>query len=296
MGVGEGGSGTAASLGAAIAINQVTNHSKAFVDHSTVTAVGGVTLSAVENASITALTIGGAVAAGANTGGGNATGVALAGAGSGNTVKNDTEAYVLGGSVTASAGPITITATDTSTITANGGGVGIAVAGTGGGNGVAVSVGISAASNDVENSVLAYVDSSTVAATNGAVALSRDRDRDDPGARRSAARSASAPAEAATASAWAQRGPGSGNTIKDTVEAYIQNGSTVTAGGGDLTLTALDKPTIVANGGGVGISVGAASGNGVGVSLGVSVAINDVEDPVKAFIDASKATASAPCL
>ena len=292
VGVSSTGSGTGVSLGTAIAINTITNHSKAFIDDSTVTAGGGVTVAAVETATITALTIGGSVAVGASTGGGNATGVALAGAGSGNTVRDDTEAYVSAGSqVTADTGAVTITSTDTSTVVANGGGVGIAVGGSASGNGVGVTVGISAAMNDVENQVLAYVDGSTVNAPAGGITLSATETATIMALTIGGALAAGG-SGGGNGVGVGGAGAGSGNTIKDHVLAYVQNGSTLTAGAGDVTLAATDRAAITADGGGVSLALGASGGNGVGVSLGVAVAINDVEDQVKAYIDGSSVTAA----
>ena len=81
----------------------------------------------------------------------------------------------------------------------------------------------------------------------------------------------------------AAAGAGSSNTIKNHVEAYAQNGATLTSTFGDLSLLATDTSTIVANAGGVGIAVAFGSENGVGVSLGIAASINDVENSVLAY-------------
>ena len=76
---------------------------------------------------------------------------------------------------------------------------------------------------------------------------------------------------AAGAGAW------SDNTVENDIEAYIQNNATVTASGGNITVTAADNPTITANGGGVGIAVGAAGGAGKGLPR-MSPALPDRSD------------------
>ena len=91
---------------------------------------------------------------------------------------------------------------------------------------------------------------------------------------------------AAGAGAW------SDNTVANDVEAYIQNYSTVTTSGGNITLTAADNPAITANGGGVGIAVGVAGAAGIGLSVGVSYANNLIQDKVYTFISNSNAIAA----
>src|SRR5207244_11258506 len=55
----------------------------------------------------------------------------------------------------------------------------------------------------------------------------------------------------------------------------------------------LDTSTISGNSGGVGIGVGIGTGgNGAAGSLGVALAINDIENEVKAYIDSSQVTAA----
>ncbi len=58
------GAGIAASLGVAYAMNDITNTVKAFIDSSSATASGSVTLSATENDTVQSLTVGGAAAIG----------------------------------------------------------------------------------------------------------------------------------------------------------------------------------------------------------------------------------------
>jgi hypothetical protein len=297
VGVGSGGSGVGASLGVAIAINDIENDVQAYVDSSTVSSGGGVLVAATETATIAALTIGGAVAVGASGGGGSGVGVAAAGAGSGNTVKNRVRAYLSrtkGGAtrVTAGNGNVNVTALDTSTVTANGGGVGVGIGVASAGNGVGVTVGISAAANDVENDVWAYIDNATVSATAGNVAVSAKETATIKALTIGGAVAVGA-SGGGNGVGIGGAGAGSGNTVKNSVLAYIQANSTITTtASGDVLIQATDTSAITADGGGVGIAVGAASGNGVGVSLGVAFADNDIENTVKAYIDSSKVTSA----
>ena len=90
-----------------------------------------------------------------------------------------------------------------------------------------------------------------------------------------------------TGFAFSGAGAGSGNTIRNTIEAAIKNGSTVTTTGtGEVSLSAMDASTIIADAGGVAIAVGA-SGQETGgaVSIGVSIADNVIENQAKAYID-----------
>ena len=157
-----------AAIGISAATNLVQKTVEAYVSGGKVTAATGVTLSATEMATITALTIGGAIAAG--VGGGAGVGVGGAGAGSANTVKDTVEAVITNGStVLTTGGNVGLTATDTAMITANGGGVGIALGV--GVVGVGVSAGVGYANNDIEDQVRAFIDGSSVTAA-GAVNVS----------------------------------------------------------------------------------------------------------------------------
>src|SRR5262249_12399431 len=88
-------------------------------------------------------------------------------------------------------------------------------------------------------------------------------------------------------------GAGSGNTINDLVSAFVQNGSTVTAGGGNASVLASDVSAITADAGGVSLAVGGGGdGAGVGLSLGVGCAGNAGANWVTPFVDASPVTAT----
>ncbi len=266
VGVGSAGSGVGASLGVAIGINDIENDVRAYVDSSSVVSGGGVLIAATEAATIVALTIGGAVAVGASTGGGSGTGVAAAGAGSGNTVKNKVQAYISNtagtvSTVTANMGFVKVTALDTTVVTANSGGVGVGIGAASSGNGVGVTIGISAATNDVENKVWAYIDHATVSATGGTVSLTATETATIKALTIGGAVAVGASGGGNGVGIGAA-GAGSGNTVKDSTKAYIQSSTITTTTSGNILLAATDISTVTANGGGVGIAVGAGSTNG----------------------------------
>ena len=153
-------------LGAAAANNNIENTVKAYVDGSIVSSAGLVRLERDRKRDH-------------HDGDGrrgrrgrrrralSGTGLAMAGSDSSNTIQNNVDAYVSGRSmVTAHGGSVAIDATDTSSITAGGGGLAVAVAWAAASlPALAAAVGFAVATNEIENSVLAYVDNSTVSAT-----------------------------------------------------------------------------------------------------------------------------------
>src|SRR6185436_16153074 len=106
---GQGSSSTVA-IGAAFAVNSIDTKVEAAIDGSTVeSSTSDVTVAAMTEATISALTIGGAGAINTGEGGLNVSG---AGAGSGNKIKVSTKAGVRGGSRVKAADDVTVTAED----------------------------------------------------------------------------------------------------------------------------------------------------------------------------------------
>ena len=285
------GDGTSAgiSFGTAVAVNVVTNTVEAYLDQSAVDSSGGVSVSATETATVSTLSIGGAVAAGASTGSGTSAGGAAAGAGSTNTVSSDVEAYDDGGGVSAAGGSIAIEASDTSVIYTTAGGLAAGVAGTAESSVVGVSLGISAATNIVTNQVLAWVSGADLTAS-GAITITAGETATIDALTVGGALAAVV-SGGGTGVGIGGAGAGSGNIVETQVEAYATQGSDLVAQGGSVTLSATDSPTVIANAGGVGLTASIA-GNGIGVSFGVAVAVNKEKDTVKAHLDNSGATAS----
>jgi len=164
-GAGAGGkkdSAGAGSLGISLAVNVIANSSRAYVEDSTVTSNGDVTLDAGSDSKIWALTLGGS---GAGAGSTEEEGYALSvgGAITVNVVTNTTEAYLGSGSAvtTTSAGKLLLNATDSTLVLGNA--IGLSGAGAGGKTGAtAASGGVSLAVNVVDNTVNAYIAGATV--------------------------------------------------------------------------------------------------------------------------------------
>ena len=288
IGVGVGGAGGAGiSLGVAAANNNISDTVQAFVNSSTVTSAGMVALGATENATIKTVTVGGAVAVGAGVEVG--VGVAVAGSDSNNTIDNNVDAYIAGGStVAAQGGSLSIDATDTSIITAGGGGLGVGVGVGPGlfGAGLAAAAGFAVATNDVNNSVLAYVDNSSASATGNSVTIAATES-----ATMTAVTVGGAVAVAVASIGFAGAaaiGVGkSTNTTSNTVEAYLAHGATVTTTtSGDVSLTATDSPILTAKT--VAASVSFAGGLVAGtVAISAAIANNSVGDTVETYADNS---------
>ncbi|MBD2516808.1 DUF4347 domain-containing protein [Nostoc sp. FACHB-973] len=293
-----GGNTTAVTFGFSAARNDITNTVRSYIDNSkvnqSVSASGGVELSAIAQSKIFALTIGGSLAG--TAGATSSISVAGAGAGSGNTVLNTVAAFIENGSVVAnknSTKSLKLFAQDNSEIEADAGGFGFAFA-FGGQTGGAGSVGVSASINkigkrDRANTVKAYIDNSTVSSLSGVelTATSTANIRAlSMGGSVSGAGSATG-----LAGAFAGAGAGSGNTIVSEIEAAIKNGATVNASG-NVKLSATDKSTIKADAGGVAIGVALGSTTGAALTFGAAIAENDIDNTVKATINRSNVTAS----
>ena len=155
----------APSIGVSAAVNTITDTVEANIDDSTVTAAGGVSLTASTQPpagadSIKAVTVAGGLAVGVGEFG---SAFPFAGAGSGNTITDRVTASITDGStVTATSGNVTLSATDSSTIEADGGGVTVGFAA--GTTSVTAGAGAGVAKNWITNTTKAYIDSSTVTA------------------------------------------------------------------------------------------------------------------------------------
>src|SRR5262249_31402542 len=83
------------------------------------------------------------------------------------------------------------------------------------------------------------------------------------------------------------------NEAQNTVEAFLADGASVTTtAGGDVTLTALDKPSLSAQSVGGALSV-AASATGAGnITVGVATSSNSITDTVHATSDGASIDAA----
>jgi Ca2+-binding RTX toxin-like protein len=278
--------GTGLSFGLSFATNDIRNTITAFVENSAVTTVGNVEINATSSAKIDALTVAGSLAGAGGQGGGLS--FAGAGTGSSNTIENLVEALIKNSMVTSSNGSVKLTATDESTITADAGGVAIAAAG-GQGGGISVSAGISLAINNIANTVTALIVLSTMTSAGNLELTATSKAIIDA---LTIAGGGSFAGGQGGGFSFAGAGTGSGNTIRNMVEAAIRNGSTITSTNGDVDLAASDNSTILADAGAVGIAIAGGQAGGAGLSFGVSVAINDISNTIRAVIDGSKITSS----
>ena len=175
---GVGGAGVAVSVGAAVAINDITANTYAEIVGATVKSAGAVDLSALNTATIKAVAVGvaGSLASGKELG------IAFGGAGSGtgNHITDDTEALILnsgstpgavasGGtpSIVTSSGDVDLTATESPGIVAGAGTLAFSFALsslTSVSVGAAPAIGVSVAINSITDTVTANINDSTVTA------------------------------------------------------------------------------------------------------------------------------------
>jgi hypothetical protein len=278
----------AGSLGAASAVTNVQNTVKAYIDASKVTSNANIELSATESSYVTAVSIGAAVAGSGGAGGGFSG--SAAGAGSANTVRNTVSAYINNSTgankgVSSTGGAIKLSATDATHISAIGGALAGAGAG-GAGGGAAVAIGVSAASNDVANTISAYVSNSTVSAAGNNIELSATSTSDIEALAIGGTLAGAGGAGGGVAVAAA--GAGTGNTIANQVLAYVSvNSSLTTLASGAVKLTATDNSSIRAIAGALALSGAGGAGGGGAVSLGL-------RSPSTASATRSRPTSIAP--
>src|SRR5262249_50969844 len=159
-----------------------------------------------------------------------------AGAGSVNHITTTVAARIEEDSDIEAEGSIDLTATDAPFITANAGGFGIAFAT--GGNNVDVAIGAGFAENQITDNVSAAIDASTVTAGEN-IELSANTDGASIHALTIGA-SLDADVGEKPGVLFSGAGAVSDNFIHNTVEALVEDGSTVTTTDGDVSLSATD--------------------------------------------------------
>jgi hypothetical protein len=293
--IGGGLPGSAAvSIGASVGDNEIGQNSgqfvKAYIDSSTVTASGNVTLTTFSTAEIDARSMGGSLA-----GAGGALAGALAGAGAG-SINNVKEVLIsaiqTGSAVTTtpgSAGNVALSSTDGAVITADAGGVALAIAG--GGVGVSGSVGAAIGKNTITDSATADITGSSVLA-DGSVNLQAASNASITDLTFGGSGSGAEGDAAAVALAGA--GAGATNTVTDTADAYIkdcQNTAqtlSVVATHGNVTLAATDGSSITAKAGGGSVSFAVSPDSGAGaLAITAVTATNSITDHIDSYIDNS---------
>ncbi len=115
-------------------------------------------------------------AGGVAVGSGTSGAFSAAGAGAHNEVNSTVEACIKNSSstpgVTSATGDVMVSAEDSSSINADVVGASLSVAGSGGGDAVTISIGVSIARNDIDNTINAYIENSTVTAAAGNIRVS----------------------------------------------------------------------------------------------------------------------------
>ncbi len=294
--VGVGTSAIAAAIGASIAFNYLggdpndpssknNNVVRAAIENVTGSLKAGqIDVNATYAGQINNITVAGSFAGGVGF-----ASVAVGGAVSINIIHNTTDAYISGstGVTTTETGAdgLDVSALDTSTIKALAGGVGIAVStGT-----LGLAVGVSVAFNEIGNTTQAYVSGSTLSSAGDvnvtAIAMPTIE------ALTIGVAVAVAVSDQAGGVAGSGAGAGSGDIVQNSVLAYIDN-SVVTTSAGAIDVSATDNAYILTIAGALGVGVAVGTTYGIGASIGISVAINDIQDNVSAYIDNSAVTAT----
>jgi hypothetical protein len=208
-----------------------------------------------------------------------------------NSISGATLAFVQNAAVVGT-GAVSLTANDSSTIDADGGGAAIAIS-LGGTQalGVAIAVGASVAVNDVTTTVAGYLDDAQVG-NDVPVAVASDD---------SASITAVTVAGAAVFTnakdvglAFSGAGAGSGNTIDNTIEAYVEDCKGMQPA--SLSLLATDNSVISATAVAVALSIALADvfGLSTAISMGGSATVNQVGNDVESFVDDSTITPMGP--
>ncbi|AOX01713.1 hypothetical protein BJP34_21745 [Moorena producens PAL-8-15-08-1] len=293
----------AATIGASIAVNHIENKTKARIKNGRIVVEGELEILAESTSTINSYAVAGSI-----SGSWKSTGavISIAGAYTENKVSNTIEAAIDDenddntDTVTTEVdvtGAATISATDNSSIYGDAGGVGIAIAlaGDSWSSSAAISVGAGIASNQITNTVTAHIDNAKVEAdgnVNLRASSNATVDAFALGAAVSGSYSSSGLGISLTGA-----GAGTENIIKNTISAYIAEGSDVETmtSSGSIFVEAEDNSKVIADAGGYALSLkfGDSVANG-SVSVGVSIADNDIENTVEAYIsDATVTSASA---
>ncbi|WP_165229868.1 hypothetical protein, partial [Aquisphaera insulae] len=315
--------GLSIQIGAAVALNTIDTITDASIDSSAVHSGGAVDVSASTADSSDASKPGEriiAVAISVGAGLQEGTVFSLSGSGVGsvglNTLTSRVAATITGCegtdasghplSVSAGAGGVTVTAIDQSYIRAITGSLAVSITTAGNvprgmfvsaehgyantGFAIASSFGFAVADNDLTNTTRASIDASNISST-GPVGLAASSNGDILSVT-VAGSGASSGGKGENGFAFSGAGAGSENSVTGTTSALIDESSTVVAGG-DVTLTAKDTSTILADANGLTLAraTGAANTDN-SISLGAAASVNDVTSRVAADVEGSTVTAT----
>ncbi|MDZ4784059.1 MAG: hypothetical protein SGJ19_27745, partial [Planctomycetia bacterium] len=253
--------GSDLGIAASVATNKVENDITAFIDAATVSSVNTtVDVDATSNDELTVITAGGLFA---QTFG-------LGGSVSINEVANVIDARIGAGANVTAPGTITVTADENGSITALAGGLSVSPN---------AGIGAAVTTNDINSSVTARIESSTVTSEASTVTVTATTDTPI----------LAIAIGGAGAGTFAAGGSVALNDISNTLDAHISGNTANVSAPGAITVSATDNATIEAFGGGL-------AGAGT-AAIGAALATNDIGSTLTAFItgatvDSSAATVS----
>ena len=286
-----GEAGISVAIGLSIAGNIITDPVTAYITgvSELTTSGAAVSVTAGENATIHATTVAAALSVAA----GGEAGIAVAGGGAVavNLVGAETSAYISNSTLGQTGhlvGGVTVTATDDSDIEALVGAVAASIS-FGGEAGVGVAIGVAYAHNLIGNgtesgagAVTAYLSSVGITGT-GLVDVEANASETIEATTVAAAVALSGGGEAGIGVSGA--GVGVTNQSQVDISAYIDGGNTASIAAGSVKVAASDSSTISAIAGAAAIAAGFGGEAGVAVSIGLSIATNQITDPVTAYIN-----------
>ncbi len=286
--LGVGAVGGAVSIGSSSAQNYIgykldgfeqDAQVEAYVQYSSIVAVGSITQTATSNATITANVDAGSVAL---AGGGVAVAASGAGADVINKIATDVKAFTTNsqGAGIHAGHDITLSATDTSSISAVV--VAVSIAGSIGAYGGSAAVGLSLASNQIGNDVEAYISNASVTTDTGNLNVYATEN-----ATLSAISAAAAVAFNVSIGASLSGGGAEADaTITTTTQAYVQN-STLNLGG-DLNVQSQNNSTATSD-----VLAVAASFSIIAIAVSGSVVQGTITPTSRAFVTNSNVVANA---
>ena len=268
--VGVAGSAVEVTVGAAVAVNSIDCTTQALIQSSTAKAGGNLTMTAKNESSIEAYTIG--VASSVVIGGKLGVDVGLVGSGSGNTISSTTQASIQKNSSAAAdlSKAVALNATDSSSITAVAGSLTIDVGSDGAAVGASAAVN-SLGSDDTPNCVQATIDNSTVKA--GQITVNASANPSILAITIAGGGDYSNGKTLAVGIAGA--GAGSSNDVNYTIQALVTGNSRAsTIGGTDINISASNSIDSNADAGGIALAGDVGGRTGVAVTVGAAVAVN----------------------
>lgn len=273
-----------------VAYNQVTTNVSAYINNLRARSLDA-NIRADSNTDIHTVVVGASFGVQAGTNGGSGK-LNLAGAGAVgiNQVVQNVVAFIKDSDVETTGGRgISVLAVDQSSIESDAGGFGIALSATQQ-NRAAVSFGVSVAINDISGMTEAMIEDSVVTASAGDIVV--DAKSNSTAKSLSIAGGLSARAGSQSGGSFGGAGAVAINDIAKMVSAQVRDGSSVTATNGALMVKANDNSQIIADAGGVGISVNVGSGNSIAGAVGIAIALNEIGNNVTASIDQSNVDAA----